>query len=231
MKKYLGSRNFLLGILAVAVLFVALVVFGPTREEKSVTYTSPIWSPDGKRVAYMKRFMDYTYVDPIIDLPFSWLKRGYQFKTDRLALAVNDPSAKAEKVIKTINLSREKRESTDKGMIKVKLAWYKEPYKIKYNVITAGFKNDLDTGNMLINPDGTGDYFFADSFDSSALILTSFPTMASKKELSVEANFGEAIFVFDHNTKKVSLLVASVPPSKVELPNYRPPGPEVISTK
>jgi hypothetical protein len=217
---------FLVGILAI---FIFLSYYGPVREEKRIFYLSPIWIEDGKKIAYFKRFLHYKYQDPIIKLPFKSQKPKYKFLQDKIALVVNDSTGTREKVIKTFKLPTARKESFDFGKIDAKLAWYKETDQIKYSILTEGFDPEFDTGNNLIKPDGSGNRYFAPTYDAYAYITYPFPTVADSLELAVSGELSPAIFIFNHTTKKVSVLVSSEDKSKLILPKYRSVDPRAMA--
>lgn len=193
---------------------------GPSVEVNKTLYYSPVWSPDAKSIAYVKRAMRYTYIDAVLDLPVLTPDRTFSFQKDSLELVVNDLSGAGERVIKKFDVPKDKEDPTDEGIVDVKLGWYLKGY-LQYCVITSGFTKDLDTGNHFIFPDGRNDAFISPSWDAKTKIVKSFPIIIDNKEI-YPPGISRAIFQIDHNSKTVKLLVGD---KSVRPPKYRPYTP------
>ncbi len=203
-----------------ALAAVLLSRIGPTVEVNKTLYHSPVWSPDAKSIAYVKRTMKYTYTDPFLDLPVLTPDRALSFQKDSLELVVNDLSGAEEKVIKKFDVPKDKEDPTEEGIVDVKLGWYLKGY-LQYCVTTSGFTKDLDTGNHFIFPDGRNDMFVSSSWDAKTKIVKSFPVIMDNKEL-YPPGISRAVFEFDHAKKSVRLLVGD---KSVSPPKYRPYTP------
>jgi hypothetical protein len=210
------------------VLLFSLAYFGPRKEEKKLLFYSPVWSPDGKQVAYVKRFMHYTYVKPFIKLPFYQPSKRYSFFEDKIALAVNNSSGDSEKIIKRMALPKEKENNNTLGTIEVRLAWFKDGW-IQYAITGELFDTPIDTGNYLIRPDGSEDHYFSPTFDAKTQIVRPFPTLVGNKEIATLGEESTAIYIFDHTTKSVTLYLKADGVETTKLPKYRPPGPNATT--
>jgi hypothetical protein len=213
-------------VIGLVIIIAALVVaglgwFGPAVQVRKILYYSPVWSPDGKAIAFFKRSMEYTHTKPVIDLPFITPDTpSYNFTKDSLVLAEQPATGGKERVIRAFKLSLDKEDPGDEGGVNVKLGWYSKRPIIQYCVVSFGFKNDLDTGNHFINPDGSGDSYQSPSFDAKTKIVDSFPTTVNNKELWPDGG-SKAIFEFDNLAKKVTLLLGD---SRQPLPKYTSPA-------
>lgn len=162
--------------------------------------------------------MVYSYTDPVLKLPYLTPKRTYAFSKDAFQLIVRPVEKGDEEVIKEFKISLTKTEPLDPfGNIEPKLGWYEKGY-LQYAVVTSGFKEELDTGNNFILPDGKGDTYVSPTWEPKSKIINSFPV--SKNNLEIfPVGPSKAIFVFDHAAKKVRFFVGD----KTErLPKYRP---------
>lgn len=207
--------------LAVTVAIIALVIvalgrFGPSVQEKKVYYHAAVWSPDVKSVAYMTRTMEYSFTKPFLKLPVITPERSYTFSKDALELVIDPVDKGKARVIKKFDLEAEKLDPTDLGSVDARLGWYLKGY-LQYSVVTSGFSKNLDTGNYFIGPNGKGEVFVAPSEDAKRKIISSFPTLSGNKEL-FPRGIAASLYIFDHNTKKVRLLMGD---DKAPVPKYR----------
>lgn len=207
--------------MAIGALTTALLSrIGPTVEVDKTLYYSPVWSPDAKSIAYVKRTMKYAYTDALLDLPVLTPERALSFQKDSLELVVNELGGAGERVIKKFDVPKDKEDPADEGIVDVKLGWYLKGY-LQYRLITSGFTKDLDTGNNFIFSDGKNDMFVSPSWDAKTKIVKSFPIIVGDKEI-YPPGISRAVFEFDHSKKTVRLLVGD---KRVRPPKYRPYTP------
>lgn len=218
-KRRVRLRYFLLGAIVVV---LALGYFGPAKRVKTTLYYSPVWSADATSIAYGKRVVSYTFVEPYIKLPFLKPSPRYNFDRDDLYLAINSSGGTGERTIKKFSLSKAKISNDELGRIEAKVSWYREGL-ILYNFRTRDFSPEFQTGNYFIRPDGTGEFFVSETYDPRLLTAPAFPTMVNNMELWTRRDGDNTIFLFDHSEKVVRVLLTNEATTP-RLPTYRPPG-------
>jgi hypothetical protein len=182
-----------------------LVSCGRSQElRKENWYSSAVWSPDGRQVAYFKLYVEYTHSEPRVSLFIAEETQTNILSHDRLFLCANDASGKSELVLKEIEFSISQSDPYVIPQIYTAIAW--EEQHILYG---ASQKDIFSTGVYQITSQGTSDQLIEPGFEP-VFALRPGPTVLLERELySGSGDYGyfgnRTIYLFDHSLQEVEV--------------------------
>jgi len=125
---------------------------GSARCQKETWYSSAVWSPDGKQIAYFRRYLEYEEQKPFVNLFVTDTSRIVKVVEDRLFLCINDITGKNERAIKEIAYDLPQPDQYTIPHIETGIIWGKEG--IQYG---AAVRDVFSTGVRQVFPEGGGD--------------------------------------------------------------------------
>lgn len=182
--------------LALAVLISSC---GPKYEKHTETrYGAVTWSPDGKEVAYLRIYLEYTQVSPRFSLFIGEDSKQTIIEKQVISVCINNAQGSEEDCLAEVDIPSDQQNKE----LSMNIAWVNN--QIQYRVAS---QDNYSTGILQINRHGGLEQLVADGSDPLANLMPNLLNSSGEELYSGFGNYGyfsnQTIYIFDHDEKTV----------------------------